>query len=154
MVSKFCNYSIIFLEESDDDKDDKGSDKHKEKEKEKDGDKNKSFNDFKDYLSQNSLFIGTAVLLSYYLLFQTSSKIREISIQELNQYIENSNVKAIEIGKDKLSTFYTVLITHNDDSISKLTIVNNEQFVFGIETKLKEIVSTIQIINKFLGKTN
>jgi hypothetical protein len=129
---------IINKDESDDEKDHKEGE-HKDKQKEETKNQ-KNFREAKEFFTMNFLYIGAASLISTYLILVQGSGIQEISIMELDQYLETNMVKSFEIGKEKLSTFYTVLVTLTDDRINKLTIVNNDQFIQGIEQKLKEMV--------------
>jgi AFG3 family protein len=67
------------------------------------------------------------------------STLTEISMMYLDNMIDDNLVKSFEISKDNFSSFYNILITTNDEKIYKLTILNNDEFLNGIDDKLKRL---------------
>ena len=84
---------------------------------------------------ENSVYILGILVSSLYILFYQRPQIKEVTVNEFNDYVQHRQIKSIEITKDKISsTFFNVLAVLKDDSIVKLTIINHEQFLKGLET--------------------
>jgi len=135
-------------------KEDKDQDKNKENENEENDEKegpneeNKNNKNNKDnienlkiFIQENYQFIAGAVIALAYFIFSLNKKpVKEISINEFNNLVDSKSIKSLEITKDKnTSSFFNVILELKDDSISKLTILNYEQFLKALETRQYEL---------------
>ena len=126
-------------EDQDKPKNEKGEDKEEEGDKEKNkDDKNKKPNDpeqIKIFLMENAPYILGILVSTLYILFYKRTQIKEVTVNEFNTHVQQRQIKSIEITKDRISsTFFNVLAVLQDDSVIKLTIINHEQFLKGLET--------------------
>ena len=57
-------------------------------------------------------------------------EVKEVTLNDFFKYVENKQIKSIDISKDKVSTsFFNVYAKLNNNTIIKLTILNSEQFM-------------------------
>ncbi len=135
--------------ENKDDKDDKENKENKddkdpdEEEKENNDDKEPNKKDeLREKLkmffdeSRNSLaaLVAIFIYLTYYLTNRKQSK--EITLNEFNQLVDQSQIADIQISKDKnVSSFYLIYAKLKDNTSVKLTVSNSDQFLRALEKR-------------------
>ena len=119
----------------------KEDEEKEERDEKQDKDKKPNENEqLKIFLMENSVYILGILVSSLYILFYQRPQIKEVTVNEFNNYVQQRQIKSIEITKDKISsTFFNVLAILIDDNIVKLTIINHEQFLKGLETLQYEL---------------
>jgi len=131
------------VEEEEEEPENKNEDpkKNEKKDEKKDNEYKEKLNEF---LKENKALIASSVALLVYIILYLSrhkkTQIREIAVNEFNTYVENRQIKSIEITKDKISpSFFNVLAYLNDNSIVKLNIISHETFLKALESKQFEM---------------
>lgn len=135
-------FNLLDDDENDNDNDkDKDNKDNKDKKDKKEEDTDITNEKIKIFLNENLMYIIGALFSVLYLLSSTKKKpIREVNINEFNTLVEQRQFANIDITKDKnTATFFNVFATLKDGSVVKLTIINNEQFIHGLEAKQIEL---------------
>lgn len=81
-----------------------------------------------------SIFLGFFMLLK-----EKKQKHKEITLNEFLEHLQSSQIEMIQITKEPNNTFYTVLYELRDNSKYRMSVVNFEQFVMGLEIKQREM---------------
>lgn len=129
-------------DEEDEDKEDK-EDKDEKDEKEDKEKKSRFDKDLiYDFVKENHLFLIGAGLSFLYVIYLSGSKssVKEVTMNEFYQFVDQNEIKEIEITKDpKATQFFLTIALLKDGRILKLTIINYNQFLLDLEKRLREL---------------